>query len=99
MTQPLPPKNHPDALFFFHHKGWDVFSLSEEYDHAKVKELYFAINDETQEEKELDISPWGFGYVQLIKRIIDANFPRRIGPSPLTHSDLDQIERFSKAAE
>jgi hypothetical protein len=100
MSHPLPPKNHPLAWHYKAYQGWDVFIDEEDFGQGKVKKIYFAVNQATGEIKEIDISPYGrFPDLVLIIRVIDAGFPSRIGPSPLTHKDLDQIEAYGKAAE
>lgn len=75
---------------YFSHQGWDVFWWEDD-DGDVIKTLYEARNQDTGDRQEIDISPYGFTHVSLIKRIIDLGFPGRVGPSPLTHSDLDQL--------
>lgn len=72
--------------------GWTVFTSDDDYGQGKVKREFFAVSEETGDTREIDITPYEYGDTGLIKRIIEAGFPGRIGPSPLTHGDLDMIE-------
>ena len=95
----LVPKNHRDAYPWLTHKGWTAFSYADDYGQGKVKEIFIAVNQTTAEEKYIDITPWFPVDLTLVRRVIDLDFPPRIGLSPLTHEDLDQIEAYGKAAE
>jgi hypothetical protein len=99
MSEPLPPNNKPDAQFFFDYHGWNVFLVEDDHGQGKVKGLYFAVNKQTAEQKEIDISPYGYPNLRLMRSIIEMGFPKRIGPSPLSEQDLDQIITYGRAAE
>lgn len=99
MSDPIPPKNKPDAWFYRSYKDWNIFVQAEDYTQGKIKNTIFASNQQTDEIKEIDISPYGYPDLTLIIRVIDAGFPSRLGPSPLNHADLAKIEAYGKAAE
>lgn len=74
---------------------WTIFEEKGKYAHNHF--AYFAINSKTGQSIELDvtgyhpISPDGF------RRMVQMDFPKRSGPSPLHQADIDALfEAFSQ---
>lgn len=100
MPDPIPPFSHPTAWFYKTYQGWNIFVDQDDYGQGKIKKIYFAVNQETGDIKEIDISPYSLHPdLVLIIRCIDAGFPDRIGPAPLNHADMSRIENYERAAE
>lgn len=97
-----PPADAPMAHHFITWSGWDVFSTEDDCDSrgGKRKVSYFAVHQDTGEQREIDISPYGYGDMRLIRRIVDLGFPKRITCAPLNHDDCDRIAALGlEAAE
>lgn len=89
-----PPEEAPMAEHFLTWNGWDVFSTEDDCDSrekTKRKTSFFAVNQDTGEQRDIDISPYGYGDKHLIRRVIDLGFPSRITCAPLNHADCDRI--------
>lgn len=96
--QHVPAPTHcPMAVHYKTWNGWDVFEVEDQDRDGCLWCRYFAIHQDTGEQRDIDVSPY-FPDWRLICRVVDLGFPKRIGPSPLTHSDCDRIEASMKEA-
>lgn len=89
----------PTGELYFSYRGYNVYYEDDDYGQGKVKTHHYVVNPGSNQKIEIDISPWGLGDIRLIKRIIDLGFPRRPGPGPITHDDLNQMSKNLEAAE
>lgn len=79
---------------YFIYKTWTVYVSDEYSDTDVIKYTYYAVHILHGTRKEIDVSPYGLVPPSVIKRIIDLDFPSRVGSSPLTLKDLDSLEQF-----
>lgn len=94
-----PPKSAPMAVHYKTWHGWDIFEVENNDSDGAMYSTYFAVNQNTGEQRDIDVSPY-YPDWRLICRVVDLGFPKRVGTSPLTHSDCDRIEAsMAKAAE
>lgn len=85
------PAGHPTAVHYKTWNGWHIFEVEDHDSDGCLHARYFAVNQDTGEERDIDVSPY-FPDWRLIVRVVDLGFPKRIGPSPLTYADCDRIE-------
>lgn len=93
------PAGCPMAVHYKTWNGYDIFEVEDFDSDGAMFCRYFAVNQDTGEQHDIDVSPY-FPDWRLICRVVDLGFPKRIGPSPLTHADCDRIAMLAlEAAE
>jgi hypothetical protein len=87
------------AVHFKTWNGYDIFEVENHDSDGCLYATYFAIHQDTGERGDIDVSPH-YPDWRLACRVVDLGFPKRIGPSPLTHADCDRIAAgMARAAE